>query len=103
MMFDKDQLYAGLIMLVVSLWGGIVGYYRRVQQGMVHTWFRFFGELSSSVLAGMCLGTMGMAADLHPYINLGLAAIGGHLGTAFFDMAESGVKAFFERSLNKNQ
>ena len=102
-MFDRETLITAAVMLGVATWGGVVGYYRKLQAGMTHTWIRFSGEILSSALAGMCLGMAGISAQVDLYICMALAGIGGHLGTRFFDMGEDIVKSFLDRMVNKDK
>ena len=74
---------------LTALWGGLVSYFRRVQQGMQHSWISIVMHMSMSGFAGlMCwLGCVQFEAPgALTAICTGLA---GHMGAEFIKIIET--------------
>lgn len=95
-MFDRENLLVWTACLCFAVWGGIVGYYRKVKQGMLHTWWKFLGEVSTSALAGVAVGILALDVGVSTVQALLMTSVAGHMGGKVFDIAENVVKNFLE-------
>lgn len=85
----SDANYITLVMMVVlSLWGGLVNYLGRIKSGVVKRFnlVELIGEFTISSFAGLLVGFIAIAFDVNPYVSLALAGVAGHAGgrTVYF-------------------
>lgn len=83
-----DQVWTGLLMLGVAIWGGVVSYYRKVSKGLRHTWTRMAGEIATSAMSGFGVGYICYESGFSFAWSLAFAGVAGHMGSAVFDMGE---------------
>lgn len=80
--------FAALMMVVLSLWGGVVNYLGRFKAGVVKRFnvFELLVELAICSFAGVTIGFVALSFDVNPLMSYALAAIAGHAGgrTVYF-------------------
>jgi len=79
---------AVLVMAFVSLWGGLVNYLGRLRSGAVKQFnvVELIGEFTISSFAGLLVGFVALAFNVHLLICMALAGVAGHAGgrTVYF-------------------
>ncbi|HEO0817053.1 TPA: phage holin family protein [Acinetobacter baumannii] len=68
---------------VTAMWGGVLGYFRRIQEGHKHSWISAGMHLSMSGFAGLLcwLGCMQIGAP--GYLTAICTGLAGHMGAEF--------------------
>jgi hypothetical protein len=82
----------------LSLWGGIVSYFDKMQ---VFSWVRLFAHLMSSSFAGMMTFMLCQSANIHGPMAGVLCGVAAHMGTTALIrllMKNPTIKQFFEES-----
>jgi hypothetical protein len=84
---EKDPTAYSLITYVwvaaLSAWGGIVGYIRKVNSGVIHRYslIEFIGELVTSAFAGILTFWLCEAAGINGLVTAALVGVSGHMGS----------------------
>lgn len=67
----------------LAAWGGVVGYIRKVNSGVIHRYSltEFIGEIFTSAFAGMLTFWMCEAAGISPLITAAFVGVAGHMGS----------------------
>lgn len=90
--------FAAAMMLVLSLWGGLVNYLGRIKSGVLKRFdvIELIAELTICSFAGITIGFIAMSFDVHPLMSFALAAVAGHAGgrTVYF------MDRFFQKKLS---
>jgi len=94
-MIDKDPAaihwltYAWV--LVLSSWGGVVGYLRKVNSGQLDRFSltHLAGEIMTSAFAGVITYWLATAADINDLVTAALVGVSGHMGTRAVCMIET--------------
>lgn len=100
---DKDpttfSLFTYLWVVCLSMWGGVVSFYKRVKTGEVapHNIMEFVGEIVTSAFAGVVTFYLCEAADITPLLTAVFVAVTGHMGTRAIYLIEKVV----EKRINK--
>lgn len=99
-----DANYITLVMMVfLSLWGGLVNYLGRIKSGIVKRFnlVELIGEFTISSFAGLLVGFVAIAFDVNAYVSLALAGVAGHAGgrTVYFldKIFESKLESFSKK------
>lgn len=74
--------FAVLMMFAMSAWGGFVNYLGRIKSGVVKR-FDFIElavELTICSFAGITIGLIAFALNVHPLMTFALVAMAGHAG-----------------------
>ena len=85
--------------MAMSMFGGVVSYYRRCRAGQAGP-FRLaelVGELSVSGLAGALVGLLGIHFQLAPPLLFALSGIAGHMGGRMIFLLEGWAAAVIKR------
>ena len=74
--------FAAVLMVFVSLWGGLVNYLMRIKSGVLKRFdlIELFVELIICSFAGVTIGLIAFAFKVDPLMAFALAGIGGHAG-----------------------
>ena len=88
---------AYLWVVILSIWGGVVSYVRKVQKGEVHKWSitELIGELVTSAFAGVLTFFICEWANLPPLLTAAFVGISGHMGSRGLFMLEKYLKSKF--------
>mgnify|MGYP002392824191 CR=1 FL=1 len=72
-----------LLLLTVSLLGGLVSWYAKIKAGTVKTWnlMHLIGELATSAFAGLLALWLCAYFDVPPLLMAAFVGIAGHMGT----------------------
>lgn len=91
---DSDWA-AYLWVLLLSLWGGLVGWWRRrdERRGMAFSLAAFVGEMSTSAFAGVIAFYLAQWLAFPPPLTAALVGISGHLGGRTLFLIESALQA----------
>lgn len=89
----REQVWTALVLLVVAIWGGVVSYFRKVSNGLVHSWRRATLEVVTSAGAGSIIGMLCYEAGWSFAWSVAFAGIGGHMGAAAIDFGEELLKS----------
>lgn len=79
-----------LMMLTVSILGGLVSWYAKIKAGTVKTWnlMHLIGELATSAFAGLLAFWLCAYFDTPPLLMAALVGIAGHMGTRAISVFE---------------
>lgn len=77
--FTNDTVLA-LSAILAALWGGLVGYFRRIDSGMKHSGTSFAIHCAASGIAGLVAWLGCTAAQLPAPVTGVLCGIAGHAG-----------------------
>lgn len=93
-----SQIGFGYIWLAVltALWGGMISYFHRVQQGMKHSWISAAAHLGVSGFAGLICWLGCIQFQVAPPLTAIFTGLAGHMGVEFIKLLESK----FEANLN---
>lgn len=83
---------------ITALWGGLVSYFRRVQQGMKHSWVSVFMHMSMSGFAGLLCWLGCVQFEVPGPLTAICTGLAGHMGAEFIKIVESK----FEKQLNQS-
>jgi len=88
---------AYLWVVILSIWGGVVSYVRKVQKGTIHKWSltELLGELVVSSFAGMLTFLICEWANLPPLLTAAFVGISGHMGSRGIFLLEKYFKDKF--------
>jgi len=84
--------------LILSMWGGAVNFWRKVQEGRVRPFnvVEFIGEIATSALVGLITFYLAESAHIDQILTAAMVAISGHMGSRllyqFERIAESKLK-----------
>lgn len=96
---EKDPTTYSLItyswVMILASWGGIVGYIRKVNNGMIsrYSLTEFVGEVVTSAFAGMLTFWLCEAAGISPLVTAALVGISGHMGSRAIYQIETWAQA----------
>lgn len=82
---------------ITALWGGLVSYFRRVQQGMRHSWVSVFMHMSMSGFAGLLCWLGCLQFEVPGPLTAICTGLAGHMGAEFIKIIETK----FETQLNR--
>lgn len=100
---EKDPTTYGVITYVLvaglAAWGGLVGFYRKVQTGRAHAFnvVELIGELTTSAFAGVITFWLCEAAEIDPLVTAALVGIAGHMGSRAIFQFENWAERRFIR------
>lgn len=79
----------------LASWGGVVGYIRKVNTGVIHRYSltEFVGEIVTSAFAGMITFWMCEAAGVSALITAAMVGISGHMGSRAIYQIETWAQA----------
>jgi hypothetical protein len=109
MSFDKDPLNYSLLtygwVVGISLWGGIAGYARKVNAGLVTRFsiLELLGELMVSSFVGLVTFWGCESANIDSMLSAVLIAISAHMGSRAIFMIETKISSLFDNYLAKNR
>lgn len=78
-----NQWLGPLVVLLMSIWGGIVNHLGRLRRGeiiLVNRYRELFIDIATSSFSGLMIGFALLASDVHPFWCFAVAGIGGHAG-----------------------
>lgn len=86
-----NQLNDSAIWLAVltALWGGLVSYFRRVQQGAKHSWISIAMHMTSSGFAGLLCWLGCVQFDVPAALTAICTGLAGHMGAEFIKILET--------------
>ena len=78
----------------LSLWGGLVSFYTKVQKGIVRAFnlTELLGELATSGLTGVVTFYLCELSDTPPLLSAVFIAVSGHMGSRLIFMLESRIE-----------
>lgn len=84
-------------MLLLSVWGGLVNYIRKVREGESQKWSlsEIFGEIVISGFAGIITYLLCSSQGFDPLLTAAMAGISGHMGSRAIFMLENALKKRF--------
>lgn len=100
------NFFTYLLIVILSLWGGLVNYLGRIRSGAVTRFnlVELVGEFTISAFAGLTIGLIAMSFKVDPLMVLALGGVAGHAGgrTVYFldRIFESRLKSLTD-SVNK--
>ena len=76
------SLLTWALVIALSVLGGAVSFYRKVQQGIARRWnfAEFLGELATSAFAGLVTALLCQYAGIGITLTAALCGIAGHMG-----------------------
>lgn len=83
---------------LTALWGGLVSYFRRVQQGMRHSWASIVMHMASSGFAGLMCWLGCIQFEVPGPLTAICTGLAGHMGAEFIKI----IEARFESKLREN-
>lgn len=84
---EKDPTTYGMLtylwVALLASWGGVVGYIRKVNSGVIsrYSLTEFVGEVVTSAFSGMLTFWLCEAASIAPLVTAALVGISGHMGS----------------------
>lgn len=75
--------------LLTALWGGLVSYFRRVQQGAKHSWLSIAMHMTSSGFAGLLCWLGCIQFDVPAALTAICTGLAGHMGAEFIKILET--------------
>ena len=82
-----------LLAAITALWGGLVSYFRRVQQGMKHSWLSVCMHMSMSGFAGLLCWLGCLQFDVPAPLTAICTGLAGHMGAEFIKIIETKFEA----------
>lgn len=83
---------------LTALWGGLVSYFHRVQQGMRHSWISIVMHMSMSGFAGLMCWLGCLQFEVPGPLTAICTGLAGHMGAEFIKI----IEARFESKLYGN-
>ena len=77
---------------VTAMWGGLIGYFRRVQEGHSHSWTSAFVHLSTSGFAGLLAWLGCMQVHAPGFLTAICTGLAGHMGVEFIRILQKRFK-----------
>lgn len=74
---------------LTALWGGLVSYFRRVQQGMQHSWISIVMHMSMSGFAGLMCWLGCVQFEVPGALTAICTGLAGHMGAEFIKIIEA--------------
>lgn len=84
---SHDYLVAALAM-VCAIWGGLVSYFRRLEQGHKHTLFSITAHVSTSGFSGLLAWLLCSHVNTPGPITAIVCGLSGHMGVEFIRLLE---------------
>jgi hypothetical protein len=104
-MIDKDPTNYPLLtygwVIFLSMWGGVVSFYRKMQNGKARPFniMELLGEIFTSAFTGIITFLLCEASEITPLITAALVGISGHMGSRAIALiehyGESKLRAIF--------
>lgn len=88
---------------VTALWGGLVSYFRRIQQGTPHSWMSIFMHMSMSGFAGLMCWLGCLQFEAPGPVTAICTGLAGHMGAEFIKIVESRFRDDLNKVLNDQQ
>lgn len=98
---EKDPFNYSLLtyawVVVLSMWGGVVSYLRKVKDGVLHKFsiVELIGELFTAGFIGIITFWLCEWSDMSPLLSAALIAISGHMGSRAIFQVEGFLKSRF--------
>lgn len=83
------DFYAGLLAMVAAFWGGLVSYFRRIQQGAKHSALAATAHIATSGFAGFLAWLACVGAEVPPPMTGIVCGLAGHMGAEFVRLLEA--------------
>ncbi len=74
---------------ITAMWGGLVSYFRRIQQGAKFSWLSIGMHLSMSGFAGLMCGLGCMHFNVAAPLTAICTGLAGHMGAEFIKIMEA--------------
>lgn len=84
--------------VLTALWGGLVSYFRRVQQGAKHSWLSIAMHMTSSGFAGLLCWLGCVQFEVPATLTAICTGLAGHMGAEFIKI----IEAKFESRLRES-
>jgi ribonuclease J len=88
---------------ITALWGGLVSYFRRVQQGMRHSWVSVFIHMSMSGFAGLLCWLGCLQFEVPGPLTAICTGLAGHMGAEFIKIKNSDIVVFSSNPIPGNE
>lgn len=79
--------------ILTALWGGLLSYFFRVQQGMKHSWASIAVHMAMSGFAGLLCWLGCQQFGVAPPLTAVFTGLAGHMGAEFVKVIESALIA----------
>lgn len=85
--------------MIISLWGGIIGYFSRIYSGAIEhfDFIQFILELTSSAFCGLLVFYFCLGLGINEILMTALVGIAGHMGNSLLAEIERFLIRLFKR------
>ena len=92
--FIASPWFTYLWMLLLSVWGGVANYIRKVRDGDSEGWsiVELFGEMVIAGFAGIITFLLCGSQEINPLLTAAFVGIAGHMGSRAIYLAERWLK-----------
>ena len=85
---------------ITALWGGLVSYFRIIQQGMSHSWVSIVMHMSMSGFAGLMCWLGCLQFEVPAPLTAICTGLAGHMGAEFIKIIESRFESKLKEGLD---
>jgi uncharacterized membrane protein len=90
-----------LLAIILSMWGGVASFARKIKMGAKPSMAEFIGELVISGFCGIMVLMLGNAYQMDIYLIGAAAGIAGHMGSRGIFMAERWIDGKVKKIINR--
>lgn len=86
---NTADYYVALLAMFAAFWGGMVSYFRRLEQGDKHSAFAAIAHIATSGFAGLIAWLACVGTDVPAPMTGVICGLAGHMGAELIRIAEA--------------